>query len=181
MPRTRSALLAAIGLAVAVPAQIANFPTYAQMITDMQTAAANNPAICQAVDLTAAYSQPTTVNNNSIWAVKISDNVASDEDEPAFLMVSAHHANEYGTPIVALYAINEFPAATTAPIPQITALVDEYEIWIAPCWNPDGYPFNPQQQQRRRPQPQLPVLVGRAPATPACAVRARAPRSRPRR
>lgn len=116
----------------------AGFPTYSGILADMSAAAANYPAICEFVDLTTHYGMPMTPNGNALYAVRISDNVAVEEDEPAFLMVSAHHGNEYGTPIVALDAIARLTQGYGVD-PTITALVDEYEIWIAPCWNPDGY------------------------------------------
>lgn len=141
MPRLTLAALAALALVPALRSQIANFPTYADMVTTMTNAANANPGICQLVNVSATYGPSNTQGANSIYAVKISDNVAVSEDEPRFLMVSSHHSNEYGTPIVALYAINEF-LSNYGSDPQITALVDSYEIWIAPCWNPDGYPFN---------------------------------------
>lgn len=138
MPRIPSAVLAATLLATAAVAQPAGFPTYAGMVAQMTAAANANPSFCQVVNLTATYSQPTTLGGNSLYAIKISDNVNADEDEPSFMMVAAHHGNEYGTPIVALHAMNQLVNGYGSD-PTITALVNEYEIWIAPCWNPDGY------------------------------------------
>lgn len=66
--------------------------------------------------------------------------MTEDEDEPAFLLVSTHHAREVVTPVVALYALEQFTQQYGLD-PTITALVDEYEIWIAPVWNPDGYEY----------------------------------------
>lgn len=139
MHRTLLAAAAALGLAPALAAQIAGFPTYAGILADLNTAAANHPAICQVVDLTARYAMPLTRAGNRLYAIKVSDNVAVDEDEPRFLLVAAHHGNEYGTPIVALDALARLTQGYGVD-PAITAIVDEYEIWIAPCWNPDGYP-----------------------------------------
>ncbi|MCR9247336.1 MAG: M14 family zinc carboxypeptidase [bacterium] len=139
MPRTSLAALAATVLAGSLAAQIPGFPTYADMVTQMTNAANNNPSICQLVNISQVYGPGSTQGNNDIYAVKISDNVATSEDEPRFLIVSSHHSNEYGTPIVALHAIDQF-LNNYGSDPRITALVNEYEIWIAPCWNPDGYP-----------------------------------------
>jgi hypothetical protein len=112
----------------------------AQIVTDMTNFAANFPTICKLYDLTTTYNQNTTQEGNHLYAVKISDNVDIDENEPAFLMVSNHHAREIVTPEIALYAINKFTSEYGTD-PDITALVDEYELWICPVWNPDGYDY----------------------------------------
>ena len=147
-PRRRSALTrrAASTLALAaalcapssVSAQPAGFPTLNDIVQQMTNAAANHPAICQLVNLTQTYGTPQTWEGRDIYAVKISDNVAVEEDEQSFMMVSAHHGNEYGTPIVALDAISRLTDGYASE-PEIQRLVDTYEIWIAPVWNPDGY------------------------------------------
>jgi predicted deacylase len=62
-------------------------------------------------------------------------------------MVAAHHGNELGTPVVALYAITRLTEGYGTD-PTITELVNEHEIWIAPVWNPDGYPDS---RKNRRP------------------------------
>lgn len=141
MQPTRLALLCGLVLPVAAPlsAQPTGFPTYAGMVQQMTTAANTYPSICQLVDLTVKYAMPTTAQGNHMYAVKISDNVGQEEDEPAFLMVACHHGNEIGTPIVALDAIQRLTSGYGND-PTVTALVDGHEIWIAPCWNPDGYP-----------------------------------------
>lgn len=122
---------------LAVPS---GYPDLTEILDQMDAAEANFPSICKVVDLTTAYNVPATVEGRHISAVKISDNVAQDEDEPSFLLVSNHHAREIVTPVVGLYAIEQFTSRYGID-PVITALVDEYEIWIAPVWNPDGYEY----------------------------------------
>jgi hypothetical protein len=112
----------------------------AEIISEMTDYANNNPSICKLYDLTDTYNQNETQEGNHLYAIKISDNVHIDENEPAFLMVSNHHAREVVTPEIALYAINEFTSEYGSD-PVITDLVDEYELWICPIWNPDGYDY----------------------------------------
>jgi Zinc carboxypeptidase/Carboxypeptidase regulatory-like domain len=100
--------------------------------------AAAYPAIAQVVDVTAAYSAPATAQGRHIFALKISDNVAMDEDEPAMLIVSAHHAREVSTPVISLTAAERLTAGY-ATDPRIASAVNGHEIWIAPVMNPDGY------------------------------------------
>ncbi|HEX6850711.1 MAG TPA: M14 family zinc carboxypeptidase [Candidatus Polarisedimenticolaceae bacterium] len=79
----------------------------------------------------------TTVEGRTVWAVKISDNVAVDEDEPAVLVVAQHHAREVMTPEIAMDAV-DYLLTRYATDPQVKAWVDATEIWILPNHNPDG-------------------------------------------
>jgi len=112
----------------------------AEITAQMNNRAGNFPAICKVVDLTATYGTPATVQGRHMYAVKISDNVDLDEDEPASLIVGCHHAREIGTPVVALDTIDRLLNGYGVD-PNITALVNNNEIWIAPVWNPDGYNY----------------------------------------
>jgi len=116
------------------------YPYLAEIMAQLDAFESDFPSICKVVDLTAEYGTPATFEGRHIIAVKISDQVTEDEDEPAFLLVGAHHAREIVTPVVALYAIEQFTQQYGLD-PDITALVDEYEIWVVPVWNPDGYEY----------------------------------------
>lgn len=113
---------------------------YPAIIDALYTAQTNYPSICKVYDLTAFYNLSATYEGRHIYAVKISDNVAQNEDEPNFLMVGAHHAREIVTPVLALYAIDQL-TSTYGINATVTAAVNNYEIWIAPVWNPDGYAY----------------------------------------
>ncbi len=116
------------------------YPDLDEIIAQLTTIEANFPDICQLVDLTETYGTPATVEGRHLYALKISDNVALDEDEPTFLMVSNHHAREIVTPVLALYAIDQLTMGYGSD-PSITSIVNSNEIWIAPVWNPDGYSY----------------------------------------
>ena len=111
-----------------------------QIIQQMHDTAADYPTIAKVLDLTEEYDTPTTFEGRHLYIIKISDNVADDEDEPDILIVSNHHAREVVTPVIALHAIEQFTSQYGID-PRITAAVDNYEIWIAPVWNPDGYDY----------------------------------------
>ncbi len=100
--------------------------------------AAAFPDIAQVIDLTTTYGVPETVEGRHLYALLISDNVDIEEDEPAMMIVSNHHAREIVTPVIALDAMDRLTQGYMTD-PQITDLVDNNEIWIAPTWNPDGY------------------------------------------
>jgi hypothetical protein len=107
----------------------------------MDEIAAAYPAIAQVVDITATYNTPSTAQGRHLYALKISDNVTADEDEPAMLIVANFHAREIVTPVIALTAADRLTTGydSLSPTSPITAAVDSHEIWIAPTWNPDGY------------------------------------------
>ena len=138
--QTAAASLTAAGVRPAAAAVVAQ-PGYRDLdgiLARINEIAAAYPTIAQVVDLTATYSAPPTFEGRHLYALKISDNVAADEDEPAMLIVTTHHAREISTPVIALEAADRLTAGYGTD-PQITAAVDSHEIWIAPLWNPDGY------------------------------------------
>jgi carboxypeptidase T len=70
-------------------------------------------------------------------AVKISDNVAEDEDEPEVLFTHHQHAREHLTVEMALYLMREFGEDYESDS-RIAEAVNGREIWIVPDLNPDG-------------------------------------------
>lgn len=117
----------------AIPAGYKDLAGINQAMLDLQTA---YPTLCQRVDLNQYLGTTKTWQNRSIYALKISDNVAVDEDEPTALIASCHHAREITTPEAALdaagYLLSNYGGSTRS-------YVDGNEIWIVPVANPDGY------------------------------------------
>ncbi len=118
----------------------ATYRDLAGVLARMQEIAAAYPAIARVVDVTADYNAPPTFEGRHLFALKISDNVAVDEDEPAMLIVSTHHAREIVTPVITLGAAERLTAGYQIDA-RITSAVNGHEIWIAPVWNPDGYNY----------------------------------------
>jgi hypothetical protein len=125
---------------LSIQAVPSGYPDLEEILAQLRAAEGNFPALCKVVDLTETYGTPPTFEGRHLLAVKISDHVTQDEDEPAFLLVGAHHAREIVTPVIALHVIEQLTQRYGLD-PTITALVDEYEIWVAPVWNPDGYEY----------------------------------------
>jgi hypothetical protein len=118
----------------------AGYPDLAGLEAAMAALAAAHPTRCQLVNLTTTYAQPTTHEGRDLLALKISDNVTLEEDEPTVLLVSNHHCRELVTPVIALTAAQNL-LDDYGVDPDVTAAVDGHEIWIAPTWNPDGYAY----------------------------------------
>jgi hypothetical protein len=94
--------------------------------------AGNYPAIAMRLDYTEA-----TAEGRSVSLLKISDNVATDEPERRILFVSQHHAREVMTPEV-MVDMMDYLTQNYGSDPEVTAWVDNYEIYIVPSHNPDG-------------------------------------------
>jgi carboxypeptidase T len=76
-----------------------------------------------------------------IWAVRISDNPAEDEDEPSALFMGCQHAREWIAIEVPLY-IAQYLVDNYDNDAEVKHLVDNCEIWIVPVVNPDGYEYS---------------------------------------
>ena len=76
-----------------------------------------------------------------LWAVKISDNVILDENEPEVLIVAGQHGREHLSVEMALYVAREL-ATGYGRDPRVSRLLDSREVWIAVDVNPDGSAYD---------------------------------------
>ena len=126
----------------AEPAAAADFPsydsgyhTYAEMVTEIMAAQTAYPG------LVAVHSIGKSYQGRDIWVAKISDNVATDEDEPEVLFDSLHHAREHLS-LEQDLAILRWLTTGYGTDSQITNLVNTREIWIIFAVNPDGAEYD---------------------------------------
>ncbi|GAA2715064.1 carboxypeptidase T [Actinoplanes palleronii] len=117
------------------PSADSAYHNYAEMIADVNAIVAKYPAIASKRVLGKSY------EGRDIVAVKISDNVATDEAEPEVLYDANHHAREHITVEQALYLMHEF-TDDYASDSRIKTIVDSREIWIVPSVNPDGSEYD---------------------------------------
>lgn len=89
------------------------------------------PDIAQMVDIGFSH------YGRTVWAIKISDNVGVDEDEPAIMFNALHHARELMSTEVVLDIIN-YLTTNYGSDPDVTRWVNNWEIWLIPVVNPDG-------------------------------------------
>jgi carboxypeptidase T len=92
-------------------------------------------------NLVRVFSIGKSWEGRDIWAAKVSDNVAVDEDEPEVMVDALHHAAEHLGVEQALYLLNLLTSAY-ATDPQVHRLVDSREIWIIFAVNPDGWVYD---------------------------------------
>ncbi|HWS33425.1 MAG TPA: M14 family metallopeptidase [Actinoplanes sp.] len=119
----------------AFPPADAAYHDYAETIAEINTVVAAYPAIARKQVLGKSY------EGRDIVAVKISDNVATDENEPEVLYDANHHAREHLTAEQALYLLGQF-TKTYATDTRVKNVVDTREIWIIPMVNPDGVEYD---------------------------------------
>jgi carboxypeptidase T len=73
-----------------------------------------------------------------LFALKISDNVHVDEDEPAILYIGCHHAEEILGIEICMYMIDDLLDNYGIDSAR-TYWIDNYEIWFVPLMNPEGH------------------------------------------
>src|SRR5215204_4923651 len=107
----------------------------AETNAELSKIATDHPAIAR------RFSIGTSYEGRTIWGIKISDNVASDENEPEVLFVANQHAREHLTTEQALYLANLFTDSYGSNS-RVTTLVNTREFWIIPMFNPDGSSYD---------------------------------------
>ena len=119
---------------------------YEQMLAELQQIELDNPDICKLYDIGESrgkqYSDAGNSNYNDfyheIWALKVSDNVETEEDEPSIYYLSEHHAREPISLEVNMAILNHIIDNYDYD-PEITDNVDNTQIWFVPLVNPNGH------------------------------------------
>jgi murein tripeptide amidase MpaA len=120
---------------LAFPPADSNYHDYAELTAVINKLVTDYPSIVRKSSIGTSY------EGRDLPVVKISDNVATDENEPEILFNSQQHAREHLTVEMAIYLLNLFTAnyGTDA---RITNIVNSREIWIVPTVNPDGSEYD---------------------------------------
>ncbi len=141
------ALLAATVLAasIAVPGAAAaepefptgstGFHTYAEMAAEVAQAETDHPSIVDRFSIGQSH------QGRELWAVKISDNVGTDEPEQEVLFDGLHHGDEHMSLEMTL-AILRWLTDGYATDDRIRNIVNKREIWIVFAINPDGATYD---------------------------------------
>ncbi|MFI6884569.1 M14 family zinc carboxypeptidase [Streptosporangium canum] len=113
------------------PPADSGYHNYAEMTAAINQIVADHPAIARKTSYGTSY------EGRDLIAIKISDNVGTDENEPEVLFTHHQHAREHLTVEMALYILNLLTDGYGTD-GRITGLVNSREIWIMPDLNPDG-------------------------------------------
>ncbi len=107
------------------------YHNYAEMTQFLQNLVNQYP------HLTKLISLGQSVQGRELWALRITDNPAVEEDEPEFKYVATIHGDEpIGTELCLLFA--EYLLQNYSTNDRIKKVVDEVSIWLVPMMNPDG-------------------------------------------
>lgn len=111
------------------------YHTYAEIEKELQDLEKDFSSIAKVFDLGESHEK------RKIWAIKISDNVAQEEEEPEILFMGCHHAREWisiDVPfLLAKYLLENYSISSS-----FRDYVDNGEIWIIPMVNPDGHQYS---------------------------------------
>jgi len=107
------------------------YPTYPAYETIMQQFATDHPDICKLLTIT------TLASGRKILALRISDNVEIQENEPEFLYTSSIHGDEL-TGYISMLHLADYLLSGYGTDVRITNMVNNFDIVICPLANPDG-------------------------------------------
>jgi len=111
------------------------YHSYAELETDMLALQQKYPAIVK------VFVIGSSVEHRNIYAMKVSRNVAVDEDKPEVLFLGGHHAREWIS-VEVPFLLGKYLAENYAADPSVRRLVDQSEIWVVPLVNPDGLEYS---------------------------------------
>ncbi|NGO70785.1 M14 family metallopeptidase [Streptomyces boncukensis] len=117
------------------PPYDSDYHNYTEMTEAIDTYVATYPSIMKKEVIGKSH------EGRGIVAVKISDNVAQDEDEPEVLFTHHQHAREHLTVEMALYTLGELGSRYGSE-DRITEMIDGRELWVIPDVNPDGAEYD---------------------------------------
>jgi carboxypeptidase T len=142
LPAAIAATLVVLLVASTSAVAAADFPrgytgyhTYAEVGAATQAVATAHPTIASRFSIGQSH------QGRELWAMKISDNVGTDENEPEVLYDGGHHADEHMSVEMALrimrWLVDGYGSDT-----RITNIVNGREIWIIFLVNPDGAEYD---------------------------------------
>ena len=113
------------------------FFTWAEINQKLLDLGSQYPSLARRQELNTMLGTAQTHEGRSTFSLVISDNPQVAEDEQNVLFVGNHHSREIATP-AHMIALAEHLLSNYGVDPEITAWIDQYQIWITPTWNPDG-------------------------------------------
>ena len=119
-----------------VKSTFGGYYSYDEMVTAINTLVSTYPTIAKKLTL------GTTYQGRAILCVKISDNVNTTESgEPEVLYLGLQHAREAITGASMIFFMQYLCQFYSTDL-RVRDLVNNRQIYIVPCFNPDGWEFN---------------------------------------
>lgn len=127
---------------ITTPAAFNVWPSFGGFYSFAQMNAAMNNLVAAYPSLVQKTSLGLTTGGRDIWCIKISDNAATDEpNEAEVLYIGLQHAREAigGSSMIFFM---QYLCENYATDTRIQQLVNNRELFIIPCMNPDGWEYN---------------------------------------
>ncbi len=135
------------------PAQQAAYHSYEQIGAELADLADRFPKVAERVSL------GRTPEGREIWALHLSQGVreGSTTSKPGVVITGAHHAREWASMEAPLYLARQL-AEGSGNDPEMQRRLQQGDLWIIPCSNPDGYEHSRTEdnwwRKNRRPLPE---------------------------
>jgi carboxypeptidase T len=130
-----AALATSVVSASEFPAGRTGYHSYTEVAADIAATAAAHPNIVKVFSIGKSY------QGRTMWAAKVSDNVAVDEAEPEVLFDGGTHSDEHMGVEMTL-KIFHWLVDGYGSDPRITSIVNTREVWIVFIVNPDGVEYD---------------------------------------
>ena len=119
---------------------------YEQLLNELKEIESQYPDICKLYNIGNTWGKQYLENgnpnysqfNHTVWALKVSDNAAIEEDEPSVYYMGGHHAREpisLEVVMAVLYHILELYSKDET----VKNRVNNTQIWFVPLINPNGH------------------------------------------
>ena len=120
------------------PGKMGGFYTYSETLRKLQSFRQKYKSL-----ISAPLEIGRSLEGRPIFAVRISDNASTNEDEPETLYTALTHAREPQSLMCLLYFMEKVLQGYGKD-PQITYILNNRQLWFVPVVNPDGYVYNEQ-------------------------------------
>ncbi|MBT4333988.1 MAG: hypothetical protein HOD64_12020, partial [Candidatus Cloacimonetes bacterium] len=128
-----------IMLITALSAQVVldeRYHTYEEIIQEISELQANHPDIVSVHVIGSTLGADPYQDPIPIYAVKLSNNVGIDEDEPSVMNAGQCHAEEVLGVEVVMHMLHEIVA--NRMVDPYNVWLDNLEMWFVPTYNPEG-------------------------------------------
>jgi hypothetical protein len=88
--------------------------------------------------IVSLFSLGQSLEGREIYMLRLSDNAATDENEPEVLLLSLQHAREWLSGMT-LNGVTDYFVTQYGTDAEVTELIDNMEIYVILVANPDGY------------------------------------------
>ncbi|MCD6177435.1 MAG: T9SS type A sorting domain-containing protein [Candidatus Cloacimonetes bacterium] len=112
------------------------YHTYEEIIQEISELQTNHPDIVSVHVIGSTLGADPYQDPIPIYAVKLSNNVGIDEDEPAVMYAGQCHAEEILGVEITMYMIQEIVA--NRMLDPYNVWLDNLEMWFVPTYNPEG-------------------------------------------